>query len=291
MQFNSLSVLTSPTLGGLVKVSFSQVKHWGTVHDPHSLPESGYSICAVEDEESEDTSVPVQLPGSTSTPEEENESRGAGDEHQGAGDGQQQEAQGGTRGEEDQERAARPQTRAKSRREREGARDQAPERPTQVGPQGQFAPSLQFPSLPSSVLDRSKLSESKKSKFQKKGVLPVASQGSGPDAEPEPVSIPVPSHIPSPVSVPVVVYSDNEAATLGLYNVEAILAHRYKSGWKFLVKWVKFPIHRASWEPVRSFLLPRGKINTIFQRYVEENGLTEMVKLQQERQKAQNTQP
>ena len=112
-----------------------------------------------------------------------------------------------------------------------------------------------------------------------------ASQGSGPAAEPVAVlELSIPSEIPSSVSVPVEVFSENEAATLGFYNVEAILAHRFKSCWKFLVKWEGFPVHCSSWEPTKSFLLPDGRINSIFQKYVEENGLTEVVKVQQERQ-------
>ena len=65
-----------------------------------------------------------------------------------------------------------------------------------------------------------------------------------------------------------------EAAKMGYFNVEAILSHKFRFGaWRFLVKWQGFPVSAASWEGVKSFRLPRGRLNSIFVKYLQENGL------------------
>ena len=309
VHFNSLQVLASPTLGGLVKVSFSQVKHWSSVHDPFSFGVNDHSECAGEDEESEGAPVSLQPSGFISDLTEQNENPNAQRGQGGAGDAQGQgEEDGGARGGEG-EREPGPQTRARARRAASSARDEDQnDTKTQVGPggpKGNVPPSLS-PSLV--ALDRSCKARGSQGVFQgPEGPMPVLADPGQEDQEVEvqelqagevqelqhdaAAAVPVFSDLYVPVgSGKVQKYTVDEAARLGFYNVEAILAHRYKSGWHFLVKWQHFPLHSASWEPVKSFLLPGGKINSIFQKYAEEHGLTELVrKAQQERQK--KTQP
>ena len=65
-----------------------------------------------------------------------------------------------------------------------------------------------------------------------------------------------------------------EAEEMGYFNVESILSHKFKFGaWRFLVKWQGFPASAASWEGVKSFRLPGGRWNSIFVKFLQENGL------------------
>ena len=89
--FNSLMVLASPSLGGLVKVSFSQVKHWSSVHDPHC----DGSPCSGDNKESGDGPVSAQLAESSLVHQPssgegraEEEARKASDAHNQGGEDQ-----------------------------------------------------------------------------------------------------------------------------------------------------------------------------------------------------------
>ena len=73
-------------------------------------------------------------------------------------------------------------------------------------------------------------------------------------------------------------YTPEEAEALGFYNVEAILKHKYHQGWRFLVKWEHFPVSSSTWEPPKSFVLNNGMVNAIFQKYCEDQGLMEVLK-------------
>ena len=84
VSLNSIMVLTSPSLGGLAQVSFSQVKHWISVHEPNSFDSS---TCAAENEESEDGPVSAQLAESSLVPSQSSETECAGEKHENAGDG------------------------------------------------------------------------------------------------------------------------------------------------------------------------------------------------------------
>ena len=51
-----------------------------------------------------------------------------------------------------------------------------------------------------------------------------------------------------------------------VYEVETILKHRKRGrGYEYLVKWVRYPITEASWEPIMSFT---GAVDTL-QEYKE----------------------
>ena len=73
-------------------------------------------------------------------------------------------------------------------------------------------------------------------------------------------------------------YTVEEADKRGYFNVESILAHKYKFGaWRFLVKWECFPVSSARWEPFECFRLPGGRINAILESYLAENGLESVI--------------
>jgi hypothetical protein len=67
--------------------------------------------------------------------------------------------------------------------------------------------------------------------------------------------------------------STEEMAEEGFYNVEAILKHKYSQGWRFLVHWEGFPLSNLTWEPLKSFILPTGIVNSKLREYCERNGL------------------
>ena len=52
------------------------------------------------------------------------------------------------------------------------------------------------------------------------------------------------------------------------------MKHKFKSGWKYLTQWKNFPVSNSTWEPLRSFVLEDGKINTVFEEYCRNKGLT-----------------
>ena len=64
-----------------------------------------------------------------------------------------------------------------------------------------------------------------------------------------------------------------KAAEQGFYNVERIENRTYKQGWRFLTIWEGYEIKDATWEPIKSFLLPDGKLNHKFQEYRLSKGL------------------
>jgi hypothetical protein len=157
VHFNSLMVLAFPSLGGLVKVSFSQVKHWSSVHDPHGFPGCEYFSCAEEDEESEGALGFPSTAGSRFDTEEKEKDQGAGDEHRSAGDApehQSQTEEGDASTEREAKEAAQTRTTRSQTRGRRSARDEAQQTTQEkvVPQQGDSSPFV--PSIPAVVLDR-----------------------------------------------------------------------------------------------------------------------------------------
>ena len=74
------------------------------------------------------------------------------------------------------------------------------------------------------------------------------------------------------------VMSRAEQEALGYYNVEKILDHEFRQGWKFLVQWENFPVSAATWEPISAFVHPNGSVNKVFKEYCEEHNLPEILK-------------
>jgi hypothetical protein len=66
----------------------------------------------------------------------------------------------------------------------------------------------------------------------------------------------------------------DEKLEQGFYNVSSILKHKFQQGWRFLTHWEGFPVSASTWEPIRSFTLPQGRINSKFQEYCLAKGLT-----------------
>ena len=250
--YNSLSVLASPSLGGLVKVSFSQLKRWSSVHDPHWFDSSP---CSGENGESEDGPVSGQFTESSSPPRPTSEEERGGEGQQSAGDEQEHERESKEDGpEQDARQAEGPRTRSRARREGRSARDEETK------------------------------TEKENSTVVGIGVVPVVGDPhNGIGSMEERGAVPGEGDQEVQVVVPVgdnkkMEFTVEEAQERGFFNVEKIMAHKFKFGhWRFLVKWEGFPMSSASWEPVKCFQLPGGRINSIFARYVQKNGMQEVL--------------
>ena len=44
--------------------------------------------------------------------------------------------------------------------------------------------------------------------------------------------------------------TDQEMRDAGFFLVENVLKHRYKQGWRFLVKWKGWSVAESTWEPI-----------------------------------------
>jgi hypothetical protein len=64
-----------------------------------------------------------------------------------------------------------------------------------------------------------------------------------------------------------------EAQEEGFYHVESILKHKYRKGWFFLTKWENWSLADSTWEPLKVFVLPDGRLNEKFQEYCLVHGL------------------
>jgi hypothetical protein len=67
--------------------------------------------------------------------------------------------------------------------------------------------------------------------------------------------------------------TDAEQKALGFYEVEAIVKHDYKQGWKFLTLWAGYDAGDATWEPPKAFSLGGGEVNKVFEKYCSEQDL------------------
>ena len=77
---------------------------------------------------------------------------------------------------------------------------------------------------------------------------------------------------------PPIFMSSEEMQEEGFYNVEEILKHKFKQGWRFLTHWEGYPITSSTWEPIKSFILPSGALNEKFQEYCERQDLREILR-------------
>ena len=71
--------------------------------------------------------------------------------------------------------------------------------------------------------------------------------------------------------------TEKEAIEEGYYHVESILKHKYRKGWFFLTKWENWPLADSTWEPLKLFVHPDGRINDKFQEYCQGNGLEKAI--------------
>ncbi len=60
--------------------------------------------------------------------------------------------------------------------------------------------------------------------------------------------------------------------------VQDILKHRYKQGWRFLVKWERWSLEDSTWEPIKSFV-QEGVINSKFLDYCIAHDLKQVLEI------------
>ena len=70
----------------------------------------------------------------------------------------------------------------------------------------------------------------------------------------------------------------DEMEAEGFYNVHAILKHKFHQGWRFLTHWEGYPLNASTWEPIRAFKLPDGRLNSKLVEYCEVHNLNEILK-------------
>jgi hypothetical protein len=68
-----------------------------------------------------------------------------------------------------------------------------------------------------------------------------------------------------------------EQQAKGYFTIEAILQHRYKQGWRFLVKWKDYALKESTWEPLNCFVLDGGRVNSTFSDYCHRNGIPQLL--------------
>jgi len=73
------------------------------------------------------------------------------------------------------------------------------------------------------------------------------------------------------------IFTPEEQAQMGFYNVHKITKHKFQQGWKFLVWLENFPISASTWEPVSAFVLPNGSVNSVFKEYCIVHALTNVL--------------
>ena len=70
-----------------------------------------------------------------------------------------------------------------------------------------------------------------------------------------------------------------EMAKEGFYLVKSVLRHRYCQDWRFLTLWEGFGVEEATWEPLSTFVLPGGRLNSVLVDYLSQNNLGELLRL------------
>ena len=66
---------------------------------------------------------------------------------------------------------------------------------------------------------------------------------------------------------------EDPAGEEGYFLVEAILKHKYNKTYLFLTKWQNFCVGEATWEPLKNFVQPDGRLNEVFREYCQANRL------------------
>ena len=68
-------------------------------------------------------------------------------------------------------------------------------------------------------------------------------------------------------------FTEEKAKIHGFYNVDCILSHKMRQGWRFLTKWEGYDTTEATWEGVKAFVHPDGTLNDVFVTYCQTNSL------------------
>ena len=64
-----------------------------------------------------------------------------------------------------------------------------------------------------------------------------------------------------------------------VYEVDKITKIKFKQGWKYLTFWKGFPTSTATWEPLRTFILPNGNINEALIEFCQREGYEGIIKI------------
>ena len=63
----------------------------------------------------------------------------------------------------------------------------------------------------------------------------------------------------------------------GFYTVQNIIKHKFHQGWRFLTHWEGYPLDASTWEPIKAFKLPDGRLNSKFVEYCELHNLKDIL--------------
>ena len=62
------------------------------------------------------------------------------------------------------------------------------------------------------------------------------------------------------------------------FLVDKILKAKFKQGWRFLTQWEGYPVSASTWEPIKSFVLPDGKLNEVFVEFCKTNKMDKILR-------------
>ena len=64
----------------------------------------------------------------------------------------------------------------------------------------------------------------------------------------------------------------------GYFLVQKILKAKFQQVWRFLTQWEGYPVSDSTWEPIRSFVLPDGRLNEVFVEFCKKEKLEKVLK-------------
>ena len=70
----------------------------------------------------------------------------------------------------------------------------------------------------------------------------------------------------------------DEMEEQGFFTVNNIIKHKFHQGWRFLTHWEGYPVDASTWEPIKAFKLPDGRLNSKFLEYCEQHNLSDILK-------------
>ena len=76
---------------------------------------------------------------------------------------------------------------------------------------------------------------------------------------------------------PVIEMTPAEMQKQGFFEIQAVVKHQYRQGWRFLTVWKGYPLAEASWLPMSAFVLDNGRLNSVFSDYCAKAGLKDLL--------------
>ena len=70
----------------------------------------------------------------------------------------------------------------------------------------------------------------------------------------------------------------DEMEEQGFFTVNNIIKHKFHQGWRFLTHWEGYPVNASTWEPIKAFRLPDGRLNSKCLEYCEQHNLSDILK-------------